>query len=402
VSDATLPDDVMDEDTTGMDEGITRWRRIVEGGLGIPATDGNDVTILRNGDEIFPAMLDAISKAEHTVDMLTYVYWTGDVARQFAAALCERARAGVRVRILLDAIGAAAIDRDLMDEMNDAGCHCEWYRPPTTWKVWETDHRTHRKILVCDGRVGFTGGVGIAEEWEGDARHPGEWRDTHVRIVGPAVDGLRAAFITNWRETGESLFDEHDQFNGHGHPGDALVTVLRCPAQIGWTDLHTMFGLLIEKAERSINLTTAYFVPDEQTVERLIAAAERGVEVTVLVPGPHADKRVVQLAGEKEFEPLLDAGVDIHAYQQSMLHAKVMTVDGCVATTGSGNLDQRSMRLNDECNVILIDRELTAELDDHFADDLSKSERLHPERWADRGAAQRAKETATNAFDHKL
>ena len=163
-----------------------------------------------------------------------------------------------------------------------------------------------------------------------------------------------------------------------------------------------MFGLLIDKAERSINLTTAYFVPDEQTVERLIGAAERGVEVTVLVPGPHADKRVVQLAGEKEFEPLLDAGVDIHSYQQSMLHAKVMTVDGCVATTGSGNLDQRSMRLNDECNVILIDRALTAELDDQFADDLSLSERLHPERWAERGPAQRVKEASTNAFDHKL
>jgi cardiolipin synthase len=385
-----------------MDAGVERWRRIVEGGLGVPATDGNRVDILRNGDRIFPAMLQAIAEAEHTVDILTYVYWTGDIARQFAAALCERARAGVRVRILLDAVGAAAIDRDLINDMNDAGCHCEWYRPPTTWKVWETDHRTHRKILVCDAKVGFTGGVGIAEEWEGDARHPAEWRDTHVRIEGPAVDGLRAAFITNWRETGQPLFDERDRFDAHDHAGDALVTVLRCPAQIGWTDLHTMFGLLIDQAQESIHLTTAYFVPDDQTVARLLGAAERGVDVTLLLPGRHADKRVVQLAGEENFEPLLDAGVDIWNYQRSMLHAKIMTVDGCVGTLGSGNLDQRSMRLNDECNVILLDTELTAELDAQFADDLAVSERIEPDRWQDRGPAQRAKEAATNVFDHKL
>ncbi|MBW3606301.1 MAG: cardiolipin synthase B [Actinobacteria bacterium] len=385
-----------------MDADTDRWRRIVEGALGIPATTGNDVQLLRNGDEIFPAMLDAIRHAEHTVDMLTYVYWTGDIARQFAALLCARARDGVRVRILLDAIGAAAIDRDLIDDMNEAGCHCEWFRPPTTWKVWENDHRTHRKVLVCDGAVGFTGGVGIAEEWEGDARHPGEWRDTHVRVTGPAVDGLRAAFITNWRETGQALFDDRDRFESHGRPGDAAVTVLRCPAQIGWTDLHTMFGLLIQYAQQSINLTTAYFVPDDQTIERLTAAARRGVDITLLVPGEHADKRVVQVAGEKEFEPLLETGIKIWCYQQSMLHAKVMTVDGVVATVGSGNLDERSMRLNDECNVILFDRELTAQLDDHFADDLSASEQLDLARWEERGAAQRAREAATNVFDHKL
>jgi cardiolipin synthase len=385
-----------------MDAGVERWRHIIEGGLGVPATDGNRIDILRNGDQIFPAMLNAIGGAERTVDILTYVYWTGDIARQFAAALCERARAGVRVRILLDAIGAAAIDRDLIDDMNEAGCHCEWYRPPTTWKVWETDHRTHRKVLVCDGTVGFTGGVGIAEEWEGDARDPGEWRETHVRVEGSAVDGLRAAFVTNWRETGQPLFDDRDRFVAHDRPGDALVTVLRCPAQIGWTDLHTMFGLLIDQAQESIRLTTAYFVPDEQTVARLLAAALRGVDITLLLPGRHADKRVVQLAGEKEFEPLLDAGIDIWNYQRSMLHAKVMTVDGCVATLGSGNLDQRSMRLNDECNVVLFDRSLTAELDAHFDDDLTVSEQLEPERWSDRGAAQRAKEAATNVFDHKL
>lgn len=379
-----------------------RWRRIIEGGLGIPATTGNRIDVLRNGDEIFPAMLEAIHAAERTVDMLTYVYWTGGIAEEFAEALCERARAGVRVRILLDAIGAAKINRELINEMDDAGCHTEWFRPPTTWKVWENDHRTHRKILVCDTTVGFTGGVGIAEEWEGDARTPDEWRDTHMRVTGPAIDGLRAAFLTNWRETGQPLFDERDEFPAHDRPGDATATVLRCPAQIGWTDLHTMFGLMIGFAQRSINLTTAYFVPDEQTVTRLIDATKRGVKVTLLLPGPHADKRVVQLAGEKEFQPLLEAGIDIFCYQRSMLHAKVLTVDGVVSTLGSGNLDERSMRLNDECNIIVIDEAITATLDRHFAEDLEVSEEIDLERWDDRGAAQRATEAVTEVFDHKL
>lgn len=379
-----------------------RWRRIIDGGLGIPATTGNRIEVLRNGDEIFPAMLEAIHAAERTVDMLTYVYWTGGIAKKFAGALCERARAGVRVRILLDALGAAKINRELINEMNDAGCHCEWFRPPTTWKVWENDHRTHRKILVCDGTVGFTGGVGIAEEWEGDARGPDEWRDTHVRVTGPAIDGLRAAFVTNWRETGQPLFDERDEFLTHDRPGDVTATVLRCPAQIGWTDLHTMFGMMIGFAQRSINLTTAYFVPDDQTIERLIDAAERGVQITLLVPGRHADKRVVQLAAEKEFQTLLEAGIDIFCYQRSMLHAKVLTVDGVVSTLGSGNLDERSMRLNDECNIIVIDEAVTATLDRHFAEDLEVSEEIDLERWDDRGLGQRATEAITDVFDHKL
>jgi len=294
------------------------------------------------------------------------------------------------------------MNRDLINDMNDAGCQVEWYRPPTTWKVWEVDHRTHRKVLVCDGEIGFTGGVGIAEEWEGDARTPDEWRDTHVRVQGPAVDGLRAAFVTSWRETGQPLFDDRDKFFDHDEPGDTTALVLRCPAQIGWTDLHTMFGLIIDSAQRTLNITTAYFVPDDKIAEKLANAAERGVDVTVLVPGKNADKRVVQLAGEKEYEPLMAAGVDFWNYQRSMLHAKVLTADGVVATIGSGNMDQRSMRLNEECNVVLFDRDLVAELDAHFTDDLERSEQIEPQRWAHRGIAQRAKEILTKPVDQKL
>lgn len=378
------------------------WRQVFEGALGVPTTSGNKVDILRNGVQIFPAMLDAIGGAQQTIDMLTYVYWKGDIAEQFAQALSERARAGVRVRILLDAIGAAPMSRDLINAMNDAGCHFQWFRPPTTWKVWQTDRRTHRKVLVCDATVGFVGGVGIADEWQGDARNPDEWRETHARIEGPAVDGLRAAFITNWRETNQPLFDERDRFVEQERHGDVVVGVLRCPAQIGWSDLHTMFGLLIDYARHTLNITTAYFVPDDHIREKLVAAAQRGVNVRILVPGRHADKRVVQLAGEKEYAPLLAAGARIFNYQRSMLHAKVLTVDNVVATIGSGNFDQRSMHLNEECNALLFDRRLTGVLNGHFEEDLADSEEIDPHRWADRGGLQRAKEIATDAIDHEL
>ncbi|CAN5860951.1 phospholipase D-like domain-containing protein [soil metagenome] len=379
-----------------------RYRRALEGLLGVPATEGNTVDVLRNGDEIFPAMLDAIRGAEHTVDLLTYIYWTGDIAIEFADALCQRASAGVRVRIILDAVGAAMMDRGLTDRLQKAGCQVEWFRPPTTWKVWEVDHRTHRKILVCDEDVAFTGGVGIAAEWEGDARNPDEWRDTHLRVRGPAVDGLRAAFVSNWMETDHPLFDERDRFPEQPQPGDVVVQVVICPAQVGWTDLGTAFAALIRLAERRLRITTAYFVPDERFRDLLVDAAQRGVEVEVLVPGPHADKRVVQVAGEADYEVLLDAGVRVFHYQPTMLHAKVMTVDGEVACVGSGNFDQRSMALNDEANLVILDQGVVAELDADYEQDRSRSEQIDPDRWEGRGGAQRAKEQASEIVDGKL
>ena len=381
---------------------LRRWRRRFEGILGVPATEGNSVDVLRNGEEIFRAMLSAMREATETIDLLTYVYWKGDIAQAFAETLTERAQAGVRVRILLDAMGAATMKRQLIHDMEEAGCIVEWFRPPTTWKVWENDHRTHRKVLICDEDVAFTGGVGIAAEWEGDARSPDEWRDTHLRLRGPAVDGLRAAFLANWRETGQPLFDERDRFPEQPQPGDTVVQVVRCPAQTGWTDLATLFEALIESAQRRIRVASAYFVPDDTFRDKLCAAVRRGVRVEVLVPGTHADKRVVQLAGEELYETLLEAGVSIHTYERTMLHCKVMTVDGLVATVGSGNFDQRSMRLNEECNVVLFDEEMTRILDEHFDEDLGNSERLDLGSWRDRSLLQKAMENVTELFDHKL
>lgn len=382
--------------------GIRRWRRVLEGLVGVPATEGNRVDVLRNGDEIFPAMLDAIRSAQRTIDIITYVYWTGDVAGHFADALSERARAGVRVRILLDAVGAHAMSDELGERMKAAGCQMEWFRPPSSWRLRALDHRTHRKVLIADEQVAFVGGVGIACEWEGDAQDPSHWRDTHVRVRGAAVDGLRAAFVGNWAETGRPVFDEHDRFPEQERAGDTTIQTVLCPSQQGWTELCTVLHAFIGMAERSLRVTTAYFVPDEHFRGMLCAAARRGVDVDVLIPGPHIDKRVVQVAGEADYAELLEAGVRVWRYQPTMLHAKVLTVDDTVACIGSANFDERSLRLNEEANIVVFDPAVVATLDRHFAEDLALSEPVDPGRWERRGPLQRVKEKLTGPLDSEL
>ena len=393
------------DDTTSArdsDDEKLRYRRAMEGLVGIPATEGNRVTILHNGDEIFPAMLDAIRASESTIDFMTFVYWTGDIAEDFADALTDRARAGVRVRVLLDAIGARLMDRRLIDQMERAGVDVNWFRKPTTWRVWQIEHRTHRKILVCDEAVGFTGGVGIAEEWCGDARHPGEWRDSHFKVEGPAVDGLRSAFVSNWIETDEPLFDDRDRFPLQPQVGDHCVQVVRGEAGVGPTNLGIVMHALVCLAQREINITSAYFSPDPRFIQAMCEAVERDVRVRILVPGPHADKRVVQLAGESIYEQCLEAGIELWNYQPTMLHAKVVTVDGLVGLVGSANLNGRSMARDDEAGLVLFDEGLVAELDAHFEEDLSRSEQIHEARWRNRSQLQRAKERLTSLIDSRM
>lgn len=347
------------------------YQDTLEATLGIPFTPGNTVRVLRNGVEIFPAMLEAIANARKTIEFLTFVYWTGDIAQKFAHALAERARAGVKVRVILDAIGAGSMDSGLVDEMEKAGVEVVWFRPPTRWKVWQIDHRTHRKVLVCDGSVGFTGGVGIAKEWEGDARDECEWRDTHFEVRGPAVHGLRAAFIDNWVESDRPIgpIDVPPL-----HPdGSALVQVMKGSAAVNWSAIATMFHVMLVTARHKVRITTAYFVPDPIMVELLIKTAGRGVDVQILIPGPHMDERLAQLAQEHAYEPMIEAGIRIWSYQPSMMHAKILTVDDTVATVGSANFNQRSMSKDDELVMLVIDAEILATLDRHFEEDIQRA-----------------------------
>ncbi|MGX1881487.1 phospholipase D-like domain-containing protein [Streptomyces sp. NPDC055287] len=378
--------------TTSADARGARIRRRLERLIGIAATEGNALVPLRNGDQIFEAMLDAIRSAQHTVDMMTFVYWKGDIARQFAQALAERADAGVRVRLLLDGFGSRLIEAKQLDIMERAGVQVAWFRKPLYLSPFKQNHRCHRKVLVVDEQTAFTGGVGIAEEWCGDARNKNEWRDTHVQVRGPAVDGIAAAFAQNWAECHDELFDERDRFIDHRPQGDAVVQVVRGSASLGWQDMQTLLRVVLESAEERFRLATAYFSPDAYFVELLCATARRGVEVEILLPGPHTDKRVCQLAGQHFYEDLTACGVKIYQYQPTMMHAKVITVDGCAALTGSTNFNRRSLDHDEEVMLAVLDEEFTATLDAHFDQDLAVSELIREGRWKRRSLAQRARE----------
>lgn len=363
----------------------TRLRIAVEASIGERFTPGNRVTPLRNGVEIFPAMLGAIAEADRTIDFVTYVYWTGDIARRFADALAERSRAGVRVRVILDGFGSAPMDQSLIDAMTQAGVQVTRFRPPVRWKVWEADHRTHRKILVIDETVAFTGGVGIATEWEGDARSPSEWRDTHFRLEGPAVMGLRAAFLTDWRDTEHPIDPSDVAVEAPDEVGDTPVAVIDGSAQIGLNDAARVLEALVSVAKDRIRLCTPYFNPKDGLHDLLGDAARRGVDVAVLVPGPHIDKRVSAVAAADAYIPLLQSGVQVWRYQPTMLHTKAVLVDGALSLLGSVNVNRRSVEKDEEVAIAVLDEGLTAVLESHFDEDVSRSEpadaRVEPTGW---------------------
>ncbi|WP_181763864.1 phospholipase D-like domain-containing protein [Streptomyces albidus (ex Kaewkla and Franco 2022)] len=376
------------------DDARHRLRRRLERLIGIAATEGNSLTPLRNGDEIFPAMLARIRAAQHTVDMMTFVYWRGEVARQFAEALADRARRGVRVRLLLDGFGSRLIEKDLLQMMEQAGADVAWFRKPLWLSPLKQNHRCHRKALVVDEQVAFTGGVGIAEEWCGDARNAREWRDTHVEVRGPAVDGIAAAFAQNWAECHHELFDDRDRFIDLSPQGESMVQVVRGSASFGWQDMQTLIRVVLESAEERVRIATAYFAPDEHFIDLLCRTARRGVEVEVLLPGPHTDKRVCQLAGQRFYDDLLSCGVRIWQYQPTMMHAKVLTIDRVASLIGSTNFNRRSLDHDEEVMLAVLDETFTASLDSHFNQDLLLSERMAAGRWHKRPATQRLKETA--------
>ena len=379
------------------------WRRMLEVTLGVPATEGNALRVLRNGDEIFPSMLEAIRASRRSVDLLTFVYWEGEIAVEFARTLAERAENGVRVRVLLDAVGARRIDEQLIGDMLDRGVDVRWFRPVDGDVITDMGHRTHRKVLVCDETVGFTGGVGIAEEWTGDARGPQEWRDTHLRIEGPAVDGLRGAFLDNWFEvTGEVVDPEVDTCVEIEPQGACTVQVVRGSAGAAHSAIATLQTLTVAAAERSIRIEAAYFTPNEYVLDALVEALGRGVAVDIVVPGPHADKEFMRLAGRALFEQLLEAGARIWVYEPTMLHCKVVLVDDSVAVLGSANFDDRSAQHDDEVCAVVFDDAVVAELTEHFDADVAASAEVDLDEWEERGVLTRVAERIVDSVSDVL
>ncbi len=391
--------------------------RAAEALTGAPVSYGNDVDLLINGDQIFPAYLEAIRQAEETINLLTYAYWKGDIAIEVADALCDRVSVGVECNVLIDAVGGARMERRLVEQMRDAGVTFCWFRPPKPYAVRRLQHRTHRKLLIVDGAVGFTGGVGIAEEWTGDAQDPDHWRDTHVRVRGPVVRGLQGAFAENWLEgtgnvlAGDRYLPDLDEVEDGGTQPQALGSaecartpcqVMRSSATVGDTNAEALVYLALAAAERSIELTSAYFVPRPAFTEALLEAAERGVELRILMPGTHIDKEFVRTAGRASYDALLEAEVELYEYCPTMLHAKSLVVDGSWSCVGSVNFDNRSFQLHDEVALCVQSERFAGELHEAFERDLTVSERIDPDHWNERPRRQRAREAVTKFARREL
>lgn len=349
--------------------------------LGPALLGGNRVTPLRNGDRIFPAMLESIRGARHTINFETYIYWSGAIGREFAAALAERARAGVAVHVLLDWVGAGKLDESLIRLMEEGGVEVVRYHPLRWYNVGRLNNRTHRKLLVVDGTIGFTGGVGIADEWRGDAQDPHHWRDSHFKVEGPVVAQMQAAFMDNWIETRAEVLHGRDYFPALAPVGPHCAQMFQSSSEGGSESVRLMYLMSIAAAARSIRLSNAYFVPDDLAVRLLVGACRRGVTVEIIVPGKHIDFTIVRRASRARWGPLLEAGVALYEYQTTMYHTKVMIVDEHWVSVGSTNFDSRSFRLNDEANLNLMAPDLAAELVEHFEEDKRRSRRVSLEAW---------------------
>jgi cardiolipin synthase A/B len=377
--------------------------RAAEALTGAPVSHGNDADILINGDEIFPAYVGAIREAEETVNLTTYAYWRGEIATEVADTLCEKASAGVECNVIVDAVGAAQMDRKLVRKMRDAGVHVCFFRPPKPYAVRRLQYRNHRKLLIVDGTIGFTGGVGIAEEWTGNAQDPDHWRDTHVRVTGPVVRGLQGAFAENWLEcTGDVLAGDRYLPYIEATEDGGPMQVMRSSATVGDSNAEALIYLAVAAAKRSIELTSAYFVPRPAFTQALVEAAERGVHMRILVPGSHIDKQLVRTAGRAAYDQLIAAGIELYEYCPTMLHAKTLTVDEIWSSVGSVNFDNRSFQLHDEVTLCVQSERFAGQLHDVFEKDLEASERIEPEKWQERPITQRARENVTKYARREL
>ncbi len=371
--------------------------------LGPPLHPGNRVTALYNGDQIFPPMLAAIRAATQTIDFETYIYWSGDIGQQFADALAERARAGVKVNVLLDWVGSLKMDGKMLKSMEAAGVKVYRYHPPSFGQLGRLNNRTHRKLLIVDGRVGFTGGVGIAPEWTGHAQDPDHWRDSHFQVEGPVVGQMQAVFGDNWlKVSGEVLHGAGYYPAVTAHPGTVAAQMFSSSPSGGSESMALMYLLAITASTRSIDLSAAYFVPDDLTRKALIAAMKRGVRVRVIVPGPYIDSDTVRAASKAGWGPLLKAGALVAEYQPSMYHCKVLIVDDLLVSVGSTNFDNRSFRLNDEATLNILDHDFALAQRKAFEDDLVHSRVVSLAAWQNRPWTEKAKEAVASALHTQL
>jgi cardiolipin synthase A/B len=369
---------------------------------GIRFEPGTHLEVLENGDAFYGAMLDAIRQARVSVTMEHYIFWPGEIGEAFAHALAERARAGLLVKLLLDAVGSSTLGDHVLGILKDGGCEVAWYNEIHWYTPGRFNNRTHRKSLVVDGRIGFTGGAGIADHWRGTAAAPGEWRDTQVRLEGPAVARLQTGFAQNWLRTTGEVLQGDALFPPPEHAGTCDVQVINSSPDSGASAVRLMYHLAIVSARRRIDIVNPYFVPDEVSVETLAEATARGVQVRVLVAGRRSDNWLARQNSVRLYGALLDSGIKVYEYHRTMLHQKVMLVDGCWCTVGTSNFDNRSFAHNEETNICTADPRTVQVLAAAFAEDLAASVEVLREHWRARGLWARSQETLASLLQDQV
>jgi cardiolipin synthase len=367
-----------------------RFAAYVASLVGAPVEPGDDYTVLRNGDEVFPAMLEAIKQAEKRISFESFIYEDGEVGDPFTAALADAARRGVTVRVVLDSFGANLTDAS-QKKLTDAGVSLVWFNPLRPWSIEDANYRTHRKVLVVDGSVAFTGGIGLADHWLGNAQDKDHWRDTQVKVTGPAVRALEASFYENWLESGGGSVPALDPERPSQGTGARSVVIWSNPTG-GASNVKLMYLLSIGGARKSIDIQSPYFILDDSTRWTLDQARRRGVRIRILTEGEITDAKPVKFASRHDYQGLLETGFEIFEYKPTMMHVKAMVVDGVWSVIGSANFDNRSFELNDELTIGVSDQQLAADLTRDFEADTAQATKLSLEEWHKRGFLQKSRE----------
>lgn len=363
---------------------------------------GNKIELLANGDEYFPAMLKAIGSANKSVNFAAYILHSDEVGRQFRDAFCERAKAGVEVRILLDGIGSGwSLDNSDVQMMRDAGCKFAYYHPTASWRIDRTNRRSHRRVLVVDGKVAFTGSAGFSRKWAGHAQDKDHWRDTQVRIEGPLVAKLQWAFEEHWVKTYEETLSGAGHFPALPNAGDLKAQVIASHS-FSMAPIPLVQATAFAAAEKRIWITNPYCTPTEDQVDLLVKAVRRGVDVRLLLPGENNDQPLTKSAGRAAYGRMLEGGVKIFEYQPSMIHTKSMVVDGYFAMLGSSNFDARSSEINEELDVVVADDKFGHEMETVFEKDLREAREYTLQEFKNRSWWERTTEWLMLPFRSQL
>lgn len=390
---ATLLLIAQDQETLRVDSPVAatdpRFADYVASLVGAPLNHG-EYTPLRNGDEVFPAMLDTIRRARERISLESFIYEDGEVGDRFTRELADAARRGVTVRVVLDAYGSS-LSRQSREQLESAGVSFVWFNPVRPWTIEEANYRTHRKILVADGDVAFTGGIGIADHWQGRAEHPEHWRDTQFKVTGASVRALESAFYENWLESGGGSVPALDPAE-QTPPGSARSVIVWSNPTAGASNVKLLYLLSIAGARRTIDIQSPYVILDESTRWALDRARERGVRIRLLTEGDLTDAKPVKYASRHDYQGLLDSGFEIYEFAPTMMHVKAMVVDGTWSVIGSANFDNRSFELNDELTAGVADKTLAAHLTSDFEKDASRSKKLDAASWRERSVLQKARE----------